>query len=122
MFTRFGAVQVVSPSADVEIATSSNAPPLNRESSQVTYTCPVCGATASSGMLAPTRSGAGGVSVRGSRCSDRRRQCHRLEQIEEVEKDAIGRDDDDVSDRLVLGAGIEDDAGRLPCLPAISGA
>src|SRR5216684_2912213 len=64
--TRFGVLHVWPPSVDVEMVTSSWAPPLNRESCQTTYNCPVRASIAGSGVRSPVRIGAGAALVRGS--------------------------------------------------------
>src|SRR3954468_3311448 len=66
MFTCAGALQVAPPSLDVESTTAEPPLPANRESCHTTYSCPVAGLIAGSGMSSPVRDGAGGVLVSGS--------------------------------------------------------
>ena len=50
-----GALQVFPPSVDVEITAWLTAPPVNRASSQTTYSCPVLASMATEGRPAPVR-------------------------------------------------------------------
>src|SRR5712691_2267182 len=64
--TRLALLQVWPPSVEVEIATSSKLPPLNRASCHTTKSWPVCWSIAGSGGRSPVRSGAGAALLRGS--------------------------------------------------------
>jgi hypothetical protein len=50
-----GALQVLPPSVDLEITTWLTAPPVNRASSQTTYSSPVLASMATEGRPAPVR-------------------------------------------------------------------
>src|ERR1051325_9396170 len=66
-FTRAGALQVAPPLLEVEMTTSSFVKPLKRLSCQTTYSWPLFGLIAGSGLMSPVRDGAGGAFVSGSR-------------------------------------------------------
>src|SRR6266566_8545400 len=55
LLTAAGVLQVFPPSVDVEITAWLTAPPVNRASSQTTYSCPVLASMATEGRPAPVR-------------------------------------------------------------------